>query len=123
MPDFQDITPVVVCVETDKGALEALIDDPILLVQHDASAYYATAKMRGIEALRQARDDSSEFVPLISAALLIDCPTCHAEVADPCFSDDGRSIVPVHDERIKAARAGVTQAESEYMNRGVKVDG
>lgn len=129
MGDFQDITPVILCVETDKGALAALVDDPILLtreqIESDRSNFYLSAKLRGIDALREARDDSSEFIPIHAAAAMSYCdnPDCGAEPEGPCMSPDGQTWVPFHAERLENTRRAYRELAEHYMSNGVKMDG
>lgn len=128
MTDFQDIAPVVIMVETDTGALAALIDDPLKLNQvatEDKSNFYANAKMRGIAALEEARDSSANFVNVLAAALICYCddPDCNAEPEHPCVSADGKNLVPVHKVRVDAAMENIKKVTDLYMDFGVKLDG
>lgn len=128
MSDFQDVTPLVVMVETDTGALAALVDDPILLDEaliEDRSNFYVNAKVRGINALKEARDSSANFVNVLAAALICYCddPDCNAEPEHPCVSADGKNLVPVHKVRVDAAMANIKKVTDLYMDFGVKLDG
>lgn len=126
MSDFQDITPVIIAVETDRGALAALIDDPILLHQdaiEDKSNFYVTAKVRGITALREARDSRPSFINVYAAALLRACDECNAYPSEPCVSEDGKNIVPVHKVRVEGVETDMRTCIEAYEGSGVSLDG
>lgn len=57
---FTDRTPVTITVTMDKGALDALIDNPLTLKQPDEGAFFHQAVLRGVQALRQARHEARE---------------------------------------------------------------
>lgn len=51
---FEDRTPVRVSFETDRGALAALKDNPLLLSEDVEGSFFANAVRRGIRHLRAA---------------------------------------------------------------------
>lgn len=128
MVDFQDITPVIVTVEIDRGALAALMDDPCLLtreqIEADKSNFYLLAKLRGIDALREALNGSSEFVPIHAAAAMSYCdnPDCNAEPEGPCVSADGQEWVPFHEERLENTRRVYRELAAHYEANGARMD-
>lgn len=127
MTDFQDVTPVVVMVETDVGALGALIDDPLKLNQvaiDDKSNFYVNAKMRGIAALEEARNSSANFVSIYAAAMLRCCDECNAYAAEACVSpEDGAEMVSIHAVRVEGVMDDIKKLTDVYMEAGVKIDG
>lgn len=127
MADFQDITPTVVCFETDQGALAALMDDPILLrrgeIEADPSRYFETAKLRGVDDLRKALTEGPSFIPIVAAASVTACDECNAYPAEPCMSEDGEHTVPIHAARITSIREAIKEITDHYMAEGVALDG
>lgn len=127
MTDFSDTSPLIVCFETDTGAVAALMDDPVLLsremVEQDGSNFYLSAKLRGIDHLRQSITDGPSFVALIAAASVTACDECNAYPAEPCMSADGTRTVPIHAARVASIRAAIKEITDHYMAEGVKLDG
>jgi hypothetical protein len=121
--DFQDITQVVMSLAIDKGALTALVDDPILLTEHDESEFYANAKIRGIQALRDAtRLPSEGYVDVYVAASNLECTECHAEPGDPCMAADGSTLVGIHEERIEMLHNNTRRIIELYRQNNVNMD-
>lgn len=129
--DFQDITPVTATFETTKGALNALMDDPVLNradeIERDPSLFYLRAKLQGVNDLREGVNSSQEFVPLVAAALICYCDGdeggCHAAPEEPCVSDDGSEMVSVHKIRVETAKKNIRSVVEAYLHSGVKIDG
>ena len=53
------------------------------------------------------------------AALAVPCPQCQADAGDPCCSDDGKQLQPVHAGRIDELRRLVIQALDGYDREGL----
>lgn len=124
MTSFTDETPVYVHLETDVGALAALVDDPILLTEHAPGSYYVEAKLRGIRSLVAARDsDDKAYWPLVTTATLLDCDRCHSGPGEPCWTDAGDAEVPIHQERKDEAARLMKEIEAHYAARGEMLDG
>lgn len=123
MSSFQDETPVYVHLETDVGALTALIDDPILLRPRDERNFYTSAKLRGIGQLKSARDGAATCFPLPAVATLIECERCHSGPGESCWSEAGDAEVPIHQVRKDQAAEMIEQIENHYAARGEKLDG
>jgi hypothetical protein len=51
---FTDTTPVRVTFTTDKGALAALKDNPLILSPDEPDLYFSNAVRRGVRHLRDA---------------------------------------------------------------------
>lgn len=59
---FTDQTPVRLTLDIDRGALEALIDNPLVLVPDQPGTYFTNAVRRGVRALRTSWDETGEEV-------------------------------------------------------------
>jgi hypothetical protein len=57
---FEDTTPVRLTLEIDRGALEALIDNPLVLHPDVPDAHFGNAVRRGVKALKQSWDLTGE---------------------------------------------------------------
>jgi hypothetical protein len=51
---FENRSRIVIAVETDRGALEALMDNPVILQEDDPATPFTNAVRRGIGHLRAA---------------------------------------------------------------------
>lgn len=66
-PKFEDTTPVRVAFDTDRGALAALIDNPLMLSPDVEGSWFANAVRRGVRQLRIA--SAVERTPLVTVSV------------------------------------------------------